>query len=240
MPRSSTNAASFVWGVIATLLAVVYTAVTAPFAAIAVLASWPRVLTRLARIWSRLIVFTCGVRVKFEGLENLAGLKSCVLVANHQSFFDVFAMLAYFPIEVLFVAKKELLKIPAFGFVLSRSQHIVIDPDKGGRSIRRAVDALRRGFIVTIFPEGERFNDGRVHPFDDGAAWLAILGHKPVVPMAINGSGRIYPRKQLIVSPGGEIRFTIGKPIATDGMHSEDRIELTRRLENEVRANVAT
>ena len=224
------------WGAVATLLSVIYTALLAPFAIAAVSARQHRMVARLVRWWSWLIVKTCAIKVRFEGLENLVGFKSCVLVANHQSFFDVFAMLAYFPVEVLFVAKKELLKIPAVGYTLARSEHIVIDRENGGRSIRRAVEALRDGWIVTIFPEGERFNDGSVHTFDDGAAWLAILGRRPVVPMAITGSGRVFPRKALMVTPGGEIRYRIGKPIPTEGLHSADRVELTRRLEEEVRA----
>ena len=239
MTSESVSPARIAWGAIATLLSVLYTAILAPFAIAAVSARRHRIVARLVRIWSWLIVRTCAVKVRFEGLENLAGFKSCVLVANHQSFFDVFAMLAYFPVEVLFVAKKELLKIPAVGYTLARSEHIVIDRDNGGRSIRRAVEALRDGWIVTIFPEGERFNDGDVHAFDDGAAWLAILGQRPVVPMAITGSGRVFPKKALMVMPGGEIRYRIGRPIPTQGLHSADRAELTRRLEDEIRVQAA-
>lgn len=227
-----------VWGVTATLLSVLYTAVLAPLGAIAVIAKRHRLFARLLALWSWLMIRTCGVEVRFEGLENLDGFESCVLVANHQSFFDVFAMLAYFPVAVVFVGKKELLKIPAVGFVIGRSEHIIIDNDAGGREIRRAVNVLRNGRVVAIFPEGRRFSDNLVHPFDEGAAWLAILSKRPAVPVSISGSGRIFPPKALIVSPGHQIRFTIGKPIATAGLHSADRVELTRRLEHEVRTNV--
>src|SRR5580658_4371328 len=89
-----------VWGVIATTLSLLYTIVLAPLGAFAVVARRHRMLARLAWFWSWLIVRTCGVTVRFEGLENLGGFESCVLVANHQSFFDVFAILACFPVEV--------------------------------------------------------------------------------------------------------------------------------------------
>jgi 1-acyl-sn-glycerol-3-phosphate acyltransferase len=238
LPRERVGAMRFAWGVIATSLSLFYTLILAPFGALAVIAQRHRVVARLVWLWSWLMIRTCGIEVRFDGLENLAGFEPCVLIANHQSFFDVFAMLADFPVELIFVAKKELLKIPAVGFVIGRSEHIVIDRDMGGRAIRRAVKALRDGRIVAIFPEGQRFSDGGVHPFDEGAAWLAILSQRPAVPISISGSGRIFPPKALVVVPGGQIRFIIGKPILTEGLHSADRTMLTRRLEDAVRANV--
>lgn len=227
---------SLVWGTIATLLSVVYTAILGPCAAIAATFKWPHAVTLLSRLWGRLIIRTCGVRLEIEGLENLAGLKSCILVSNHQSFFDIFAIAGYIPGEPRFVAKKELLKIPVIGYALKHSEHIIIDRQAGGRAIRHAVDVARAGHTVSIFAEGHRFSDNRIHEFNDGGAWLAILSKLPAVPMAISGSGSFFPRKAMIVVPGGKMRMVIGKPISTEGMTSRDREALTQRLEEEVRA----
>ncbi len=87
-----------------------------------------------------------------------------------------------------------------------------------------------------MFAEGHRYNDNVVHEFNDGAAWLAILSKLPAVPMSISGSGRFYPRGAIFVTPGLTMRMVIGKPISTEGMRSADRTELTRRLEDAVRA----
>jgi 1-acyl-sn-glycerol-3-phosphate acyltransferase len=232
----SRGAISIIWGVLATLLSAIYTAILAPVAAFAALMGRSHAVTLITRIWGRLIIQTCGVKVEIVGLENLAGLKSCVLVSNHQSFFDIFAIGAYIPGEPRFVAKKELLKIPLVGFALKHSENIIIDRQAGGREVRHAVDVIKSGFVVSVFAEGHRFSDNRIHEFSDGAAWIAILGKAPVVPMSISGSGAFFPRRAIVVTPGRKMRMIIGKPISTEGMTSRDRTELTRRLEAEVRA----
>jgi 1-acyl-sn-glycerol-3-phosphate acyltransferase len=227
---------NLIWGTIATLLSAIYTAILAPIAAFAAMTGRSHLVTMLTRLWGWLIVRTCGIKVEIVGLENLAGLKSCVLVSNHQSFFDIFAIGAYIPGEVRFVAKKELLKIPLLGFALRHSENIIIDRQAGGREVRHAVEVIKSGFLVSVFAEGHRATDNRVHEFNDGAAWIAILGKAPVVPMSISGSGAFYPRKAIVVVPGSKMRMVIGKPISTEGMTSRDRGDLTRRLEAEVGA----
>jgi 1-acyl-sn-glycerol-3-phosphate acyltransferase len=227
---------SFLWGAVATLLSGIYTAILAPIAAIAALMGRSHAVTLLTRLWGWLIIRTCGVKVEIVGLENLAGLKSCVLVSNHQSFFDIFAIGAYIPGEPRFVAKKELLKIPLVGYALKHSENIIIDRETGGRAVRHAIKVIKSGFIVSVFADGHRATDNRVHDFSDGAAWIAILGKAPVVPMSISGSGVFFPRKAMVVIPGRKMRMVIGKPISTEGLTSRDRGELTRRLEAEVRA----
>jgi 1-acyl-sn-glycerol-3-phosphate acyltransferase len=236
-PRGFFN---LIWGVIATFLSAVWTAVCAMGAAIAALMNKPHAVTAVTRAWGRGIIAVSGIKVEIEGLENLAGLKSYVLVANHQSFFDIFASAAFMPGDPRFVAKKELLKVPLVGFAMQRGGHILIDRDSGGKAIRKAIQIIRGGLDVCIFAEGHRYNDNRVHEFEDGAAWLAILSKLPVVPMSISGSGRFYPRGAIFVTPGLTMRMIIGKPIPTDGMRSADRTELTHRLEDAVRAMFTT
>ena len=235
-PAAARGPLKFIWGAVATLLSVVYTAILAPAAALCAICGRPAPVTRIGRLWGWLIIKTCGIRVEIEGLENLAGLRNYILVCNHQSFFDIFAVAAYMPGSIRFIAKKELLKIPIFGYAMNNSCHIVIDRQAGGKQIRRAVEVTRMGYSICVFAEGHRFNDNRVHEFEDGAAWLAILTKLPAAPMAISGSGLFFPRRAKIVVPGGTMRMRIGKPIATAGMRSADRVELTRKFEESVKA----
>jgi 1-acyl-sn-glycerol-3-phosphate acyltransferase len=246
-PQTSSYAAAaprgifnLVWGVVATLLSVVWTAICAIGAAIAALMHKPHAVTLVTRAWGRGIIAVCGIKVQIEGLENLAGLKSYILVANHQSFFDIFAISAFMPGEPRSVAKKELLKIPIVGFAMQRGGHIIIDREAGGAAIRKAIQIIRSGLGVYIFAEGHRFNDNRVHEFKDGAAWIAIMSKLPAVPMSISGSGVFFPRGARVVTPGLTMRMTIGKPIPTEGLRSADRTELTRQLEEAVRASFTT
>lgn len=236
-PRGVFNLA---WGVVATLLSVIWTAICATGAAITALMGKPHWVTLFTRAWGRGIIAVSGIKVKVEGLENLDGLKSYVLVSNHQSFFDTFAIAGYLPGNPRFVAKKELLKIPLVGFAMQRGGHILIDRDSGGKAIRKAIQVIRSGLDVCVYAEGHRYNDNRIHEFEDGAAWLAILSKLPAVPMSISGSGRFFPRGAMIPTPGLTMRMRIGKPIPTQGMRSADRTELTHRLEEAVRASFTT
>jgi 1-acyl-sn-glycerol-3-phosphate acyltransferase len=228
------------WGVVATLVSVVWTAILGLAAALLAMLGRYHAVTVVSRIWGRGICAACGIKVRMEGLENIAGLRSFVLVANHQSFFDIFAIAAYLPGEPRFVAKKELLKIPVIGYAMYHSGHVIIDREAGGREIRKAVEIARRGFTICVFAEGHRFSDNRVHEFNDGAAWLAILTKLPAVPVAISGSGRFFPRGAKVVTPGGTMRIQFGQPIPTEGMRSADRTELTHKLEQAVRGTFTT
>jgi len=231
---------NLLWGVVATVLSAIWTMICASGAAISALMNQPHWVTVVTRAWGRGIIAVCGIKVQVEGLENLAGLKSYVLVSNHQSFFDTFAIAGFIPGEPRFVAKKELLKIPIVGFAMQRGGHILIDRESGGKAIRKAIQIIRSGLDVCIYAEGHRYNDNRVHDFEDGAAWLAILSKLPAVPMSISGSGVFYPRGAIFVTPGLSMRMTIGKPIPTENMRSRDRTELTHKLEEAVRATFTT
>ncbi len=225
-----------VWGAAATALAVCYTAALAPCAALVGVIGYPHLATPISRLWGWLILRSSGVKVEMEGLEHLADLKSYVLVSNHQSFFDIFAICAWMPGEPRFVAKQELGKIPMLGLAMRRSGHIMIDRAKGGQAIRKALKIAKDGFSIVVFAEGTRFSDNRVHPFNDGAAWLGIATRQKCVPMAISGTAAFFPRGARIVRPGGRMRMAIGKPIDTTELRGADREALTRQLEASVRA----
>jgi 1-acyl-sn-glycerol-3-phosphate acyltransferase len=222
------------WGFVATILALIYTVILVIPAAIFSVFNEGHLATPVIRIWAWIILRTCGIGVAVEGIENLKGLGSFVLVSNHKSLVDILAVVDRIPREVRFVAKRELKKIPVLGFALWRSGNIVIDRESGGREIRRALEVIRHGYTICVFAEGHRFNDDRVHQFSEGAAWLGIASKLPLVPMTISGTLAIMPRGAKFVSPGRRIRVTIGKPIETKGLRNANRFDLTRRLEAEI------
>ncbi len=228
----------FAWGSLATVLSVLYTFLLAPLAAVGARLGLHRQVSSISRWWSWMIIRTCGIKVEIEGLEHIAGLKSYILVCNHQSFFDIFAVIAYMPGDMRFVAKKELLRIPVVGYAMKHNGHIIVDRQGGGRSIRRAIEQARNNYPICVFAEGHRFNDGRVHEFNEGAAWLAVRSKLPCVPMAICGSGSFFPREAKVVIPGGRMKMKIGAPVRLEEMPlgRKGTRELTRRLEQAVRA----
>jgi 1-acyl-sn-glycerol-3-phosphate acyltransferase len=224
------------WGAIGVAMAVLYTAVLSVPAALTAPFFDGHAVTHIGRLWGWLIIRTCGLRVEIEGLENLAGIGAFVMVSNHQSMFDIFAILAYIPGETRFVAKRELKKVPLVGYAMGRSGHVFVDRQHGGNAIRRAIEVSRLGYNLCVFAEGTRFSDNQVHEFNDGAAWIAIATRRPCVPIAISGSAAIFPRGAKVVVPGRRIRIRIGAPIETRELKSADRFALTRRLEAAVRA----
>ena len=228
------------WGVIATVLSVLYTAILLIPAAIVAPFDHGHLVSPLMRLWSRMILLTCGIKIEIDGLENLDGLDSFVLVSNHQSLFDIVAICHRIPREIRFVAKREIRQVPILGYVLARSENIVIDRQSGGKAIRRVIEVARHGYSICVFAEGHRYSDNRVHEFNDGAAWLAIATHLPCVPMAICGTAALMPRGSKFVIPGRRMRMRFGKPIATAGLKSADRDRLTRQMEDAVHALFVT
>jgi 1-acyl-sn-glycerol-3-phosphate acyltransferase len=179
--------------------------------------------------WARSILWASGVKVEAEGLEVLEGDVPRVLVANHESWFDVFALCAVIPSAYRFVGKKELEKIPLLGPAWVGSGHLAID-----RSDRNsAVDILREasarmhetGLTIIMFPEGTRSEDQELKKFKKGSFVLAIQAQCPVVPVGIEGSGRIMPKGSFRVN-SGTIKVRVGTPISTDGMTAEHRDRL--------------
>ena len=227
------------WGVVATVLSAIWTMICATGAAISALMNKPHWVTLVTRAWGRGIIAVCGIKVQIEGLENLTGLSRTFSWQITRAF-SIFLHRGIHAGGAAVRCQRELLKIPIVGFAMQKGGHIIIDRDAGGQAIRKAIKIIQSGLDVCVFAEGHRYNDNRVHEFNDGASWLAILSRLPAVPMSISGSGRFYPRGAIFVTTGLTMRMTIGKPIPTDNMRSSDRTELTRRLEEAVRASFTT
>jgi len=187
----------------------------------------------LTRLWARLILWTGRIKITVEGIENLEPGTAYVFIANHQSLFDIPACIAVIPARLRMLAKKELFRIPVFGWGMWAIGHISIDREnreKAVESVNDAVQRLRRENISPlVYPEGTRSPDGKIHPFKKGAFVLAIQSERPVVPVTIIGSRKILPKKSLIFSPG-RIHVIIDKPVATSGMEFSDRSRLAENI----------
>lgn len=184
------------------------------------------------RTWARLILRLSGVTVELENVEIIDPEQPQILVANHVSWYDVLALTAYIPGRFLFVAKKELERVPLFGTAVRTCGHIFIDR----KDRNRAVESLgvARGMLekesptIIMFPEGTRSSDGQLKPFKKGAFVLAIQAGVDVVPAAIFGSREVMRKGSLFIRPG-TVRVRFGDPIPVQGLGVEDRNELTDR-----------
>lgn len=191
---------------------------------------------RLVRVWAGAALAIFGVRVESAGAGGLAAGKDYVLLVNHRSHFDSLAIVkALGTRETRWVAKRELLKVPLFGYGLRVTGQILVDR----KDHTQALEALRanlgkHGATVVFFAEGERSASGALSSFKKGGAAFAIDAGLPVVPVAIAGSEQVLPKHSLIVLPG-LIQVAFGEPISTAGLGPADRDRLTTIVHDEVR-----
>ena len=186
----------------------------------------------VARHWIGWIFGTCGVRVVVEGLEHVDPSRPCIVMANHQSVLDIGALVLSVPGSWRFVAKRELVWVPFFGWVLGLSDQILIprgDRARAVASLRRAAERIRQGARVIIFPEGTRSPTGHMRAFKSGGFHLAIQSQVRIQPATVSGSFDLVPRRSLKVR-SGTIKVVFGPPIATEGLEIEDRQLLKERV----------
>jgi 1-acyl-sn-glycerol-3-phosphate acyltransferase len=180
----------------------------------------------LGRNWSKRILRLAGVKARFHGPEREAWPEAAVIVANHQSWFDVFALAAELPLRYRFVAKEELSRIPVFGQAWQGCGHISLPRENRSRAIESLNRASRRvseeKSAIILFPEGTRSPDGRLGRFKKGAFVLAINNGVPVIPVGISGSRAVMPKGSFRIRPG-EIRIRVGEPVPTKGLTSRER-----------------
>lgn len=173
----------------------------------------------LARTYSKTVLWVSGVKVKSVGTENIGKNQSYIYVSNHASGFDIPAVIAGIPDQIRIVYKKELEKIPFFGWGLKYGKtYIAIDRQKGteaARSLEEAAEKIRTGASVLLFAEGTRTLDGKLQPFKRGAFNLAVKAGVPVIPLTINGSYKILPKKKYRLVPG-RITLILDKPIVVN------------------------
>ena len=189
-----------------------------------------------ARPWAGTILAACGVRVRARGNSEPPG--PVIYMTNHQSHFDVLALIKVLPGQYRVIAKKELFSIPVFGWAIGLAGFIRIDRDNreaAFQSLDRAAGKIRSGLSVVIFAEGTRSADGRLLPFKKGGFMLALRSGVPVVPVSISGSRAVLARDSLDIRPGS-IDVVIGAPVDTTAYALETRDELMAAVRRGVEA----
>jgi 1-acyl-sn-glycerol-3-phosphate acyltransferase len=179
---------------------------------------------RVTSTWTRGMLFLlhnlCGLRYQIVGAENIPKTPSIVL-SKHQSAWETLAFQEIFPPQV-WVLKKELLRIPFFGWGLAMTSPIAIDRSAKKKALEQIVeqgkDRMKQGFWIVIFPEGTRIPPGQRGKYRIGGAWLATHTNVPVVPVAHN-AGEFWG-KNSFVKHAGTITVSIGKPIDPTGMEA--------------------
>jgi 1-acyl-sn-glycerol-3-phosphate acyltransferase len=191
-------------------------------------------------MWSKCILWTFRIKLTVKGLENIDLNRPYIYVSNHASMVDIPTVIVALNGKVNIVFKKELTRVPLWGWALRFGHFIMIDrsnPRDAMASIERAAQTIRSGQSVILFPEGTRSTDGKLQQFKRGAFTLAAKSRVPVVPMILNNTFGILPKGSLNVKRA-DISVVLERPILTDNLSSKnDELELMEQVHRAIEKN---
>jgi 1-acyl-sn-glycerol-3-phosphate acyltransferase len=195
-----------------------------------------------ARLWSRLILKTTGVRVTTRGLERLTPGRTYVFVSNHQSIYDIPVVFWSIPFQLRIIAKESLGSFPFLGWHLRRTGHMLVDrrnPDRSG-ILKRAARLVADGLSLIVFPEGTRSVDGTLGRFKGGSFVLALEAGLPIVPISIDGTRRVMRKGRLETRPG-HVTLVVHEPIPVEPHRADEHVvQAAKSLAARVRDVVAS
>lgn len=172
----------------------------------------------ISKLWAWNMLIVTGVRVHIKGREKIKEGMQYVIISNHQSQYDILALVTSLNIQFRWVIKKELLYVPLFGWALYAAKNVFIDRsnrEKAIASINKAVNRLPQGVSLLVFAEGTRSKDGTLQKFKKGGFTIAIERQMPILPVVVKGSRAILPKGSLIFH-SGNIEVVVCDPIPAD------------------------
>ncbi len=176
--------------------------------------------------WARFNSYITPMWVSVIGRGHIEKNQSYVIVSNHQSSFDIFVLYGWLGIDIKWVMKKELRKVPVFGYAGKMGGNIYIDRSNkraAYESLKRARERLVGGTSVIVLPEGTRSRTGQLGEFKKGAFVMAMELGIPMLPITIVNTRNILPPKTLRLFPG-RAKLIIHEPVDST-QYSHDTIE---------------
>ncbi|MBI2531352.1 MAG: 1-acyl-sn-glycerol-3-phosphate acyltransferase [Deltaproteobacteria bacterium] len=195
----------------------------------------------ISRFWSWLILAIGGVSLRVSGLNHIDPRRQYIFMVNHQSNLDIPVLFQGLPgFQLRWLAKKEILWVPFLGWAVWAARHIAVD--RGDRkdalkSLKKAKERMAGGISIVFFPEGTRSSDGGLLPFKRGGFLLAVKTQTPIVPVTINGSGKILAKGDWRLR-GGEIQVTVGMPVSVEDYRPGNLRALSARVRDLIAANL--
>lgn len=192
---------------------------------------------RFARLWSRWMMLAAWSKVESEFEQPLDPAKGYVFLANHQSLYDIPALIHGIPGQARFLAKKSLFRIPFFGWALATGGFVPVDrADRKAsqETFRIAIDRLQAGNSIVVFPEETRSRDGNLLPLKRGGVLMALKTGFPIVPVGIGGTLNIRHRDSLLRVTPGHVKVCYGRPIDVSSLEVSQSRELQERVRAEI------
>ncbi|HLJ73031.1 MAG TPA: lysophospholipid acyltransferase family protein [Thermoanaerobaculia bacterium] len=195
---------------------------------VAMVRSNARLIDRIISLWAWALVRGAGIDLRTENTGVIDRNQRYIIVANHHSYFDIPCIFAAIPQPIRFMAKISLFKIPIFGWAIGRAGFIPIDRKNrrtAVKSFELAVDRIRKGNTVVVFPEEGRSRERTMRPFQRGGFLLALRSQLPILPVAIDGTYDVFSAHAKLVRPG-PVTIKVGTPIPTEGLTVREKDRL--------------
>lgn len=192
---------------------------------------------RTARAWSRMLLRMSGTTISSRGAEGVDWSRPFILMSNHQSHFDIPCLFATVPADLRFLSKHVLAWIPIFGWSMWAAGFIFInrgDQKKAFESINKAIDAVRSGRSIVVFPEGTRSRDGVLKDFKKGAFHMAAEAGVQIVPAWVEGSRHIMKKNSGLVIPGSHVEVRFGTPFIASPDEDDPKAAISSRVRAEL------
>ena len=175
----------------------------------------PKKANILAKIWGRAVVLSAFVKVTIL-IDDFKLEQRYVVMANHQSAFDIFVLYGFLPFDFTFLSKKEVFKIPIFGTAMKVVGAIAVDRENKAGLVKTIKDMeryMKTNRSLLIFPEGTRSEDGDLLPFKKGGFLLAKKTNSQILPVTIINSNKVLKKGSFFINPFKEVKLIINKPI---------------------------
>jgi 1-acyl-sn-glycerol-3-phosphate acyltransferase len=188
-------------------------------------------ITFLLGVWSNLMLFVMGCRFTVVGKENLPEAKNLVFISNHQGFFDIPAILAASGRKIGFIAKKELAYFPFINLWMPGIGCLFLDrksPRKALAVFQKAINRVKDGNAMLVFPEGHRSRGDRASEFKRGSLKLPLQSGAIIVPVTIDGTWHMLEEKGYLRP--AKVTLTIHPPVYTAALSAQDKESLCDRL----------
>lgn len=187
--------------------------------------------------WGKTLGRLFGIKLKVFGKENFDSNKQYIFAPNHSSLIDFQVLLVAVNQYLVFVAKKELGRIPIFNAIIRTAGFVLVDRRNNKKAVKSLedlrLDMKKYPRSVAIFPEGTRSKDGNLQDFKKGAAVFGIDTGMPIIPVAITGSYSWWNRS-LFSKKSNTINIIFGIPINTKNSSYEDRNKITMSIKDQI------
>ena len=197
---------------------------------------------KVTALWSRLICRCNGIKVKITGAENILVGQPQIFIANHQGYYDIFALAGYLAVQLRWVSKSVLFRIPFMGWAMTAAGYIPVERNNRKQSYQaflNTLEAIKAGSSIVVFPEGTRSEDGNIGVFKKGSQLLAQRAKVPMVPVTIIGTQDIIRKGSMLIHPK-VVQIIISPCITLEGKDAKKGDEILQEIRNIICKNFKT